>query len=84
MIKKYININNLSISQEFYDFINNEALPGTDLNQKNFWKGLSKVSHELSPKNRELLKVRKRMQLDIDRWHLENYEKEFNHNEYKS
>ena len=22
--------------------------------------------------------------MDIDRWHLENYEKEFNHNEYKS
>ena len=38
----------------------------------------------LLPKNKELLKIRKKLQMDIDRWHLENYEKEFNLNEYKS
>ncbi len=84
MSKKYIKNENLSISYDLYSFINDEVLPGTDITVKKFWNGLSQVSHELSPKNRDLIKVRKRMQLDIDRWHLENYEKEFNLKEYKS
>jgi len=84
MAKKYINIQNLSVSEDLYDFINNEAIPATDISEENFWNGISKVSHELSPKNKELLNIRNRMQIDIDRWHLENYEKEFNIKEYKS
>ena len=33
---------------------------GTNISEKNFWKGLSKVSHELAPKNKELLNIRKK------------------------
>ena len=84
MSKKYINTENLSISENFYKFINDEAIPEQKLKKKKFWKGLSQVSHELTPKNIELLRIRKKLQIDIDRWHLENYEKEFNLNEYKS
>tara|TARA_B100000965_G_C19588654_1_gene756980 strand:- start:775 stop:2925 length:2151 start_codon:yes stop_codon:yes gene_type:complete len=84
MPKNYLKLENLSISEDLYKFINTEALPGLDVDEKHFWQGLSKVTHELSPKNKELLKVRKKLQMDIDRWHLENYEKEFNINEYKS
>ena len=84
MPKKYINIENLSISEDLYSFINNEAIPGTEISKDRFWKGLSKVSHELNLKNIELLRIRKKLQIDIDRWHLENYEKEFNLNEYMS
>ena len=84
MSKKYVKLENLSISQDLYNFINKEALPDLDVTEKNFWQGLSKVAHELAPKNKELLKIRKRMQMDIDRWHLENYEKEFNIGQYKS
>ncbi len=84
MSKKYINTENLSISENFYKFINDEAIPGTEIKKEKFWKGLSQVSHELTPKNIELLRIRKKLQIDIDRWHLENYEKEFNLKEYKS
>ncbi len=84
MSKKYINTENLSISENLYNFINKEALPGTNIDKDRFWKGLSEVSHELSIKNKELLKIRKKLQMDIDRWHLENYEKEFNLKDYKS
>ena len=83
MSKKYVNYQNLSISENLYNFVNKEAIPGTDVSIENFWKGLSQISHELTPKNKELLKIRKRLQMDIDRWHLENYEKEFNLKEYK-
>ena len=59
MPKKYINLENLSISEDLFEFINKEALSGLEVTEKNFWKGLSKVSHELAPKNKELLKIRK-------------------------
>ncbi len=83
MSKKYINTENLSISENLYNFINTEAIPGTEVTKDQFWKGLSKVGHELNSKNIELLRIRKKIQMDIDRWHLENYEKEFNLNEYR-
>ena len=83
MPKKYINIENLSISEDFYNFINKEAIPGLDISEDTFWKGLSRVGHDLAPKNKELLNVRKKLQIDIDRWHLENNKKKFNPNDYK-
>ena len=84
MTKKYTNIQNLSVSENFYNFINKEAIPDTNITEENFWNGLSKVAHELAPKNKKLLNIRSKLQMDIDRWHLENYEKEFNIKEYKS
>ncbi len=84
MSKKYINTENLSISEDLHNFINNEAIPETNVSIDNFWKGFSKVSHELAPKNKKLLNIRKKLQMDMDRWHLENYEKEFDIKEYKS
>ena len=47
MSKKYVNVENLSVSEDLYNFINNEAIPGTEISKQDFWKGLSKVSHEL-------------------------------------
>ena len=84
MSKKYINSENLSISEDLYNFINSEAIPGTGVTKDSFWKGLSKVSHELAPKNKKLLDIRKKLQIDIDRWHLENNEKDFSKQQYKS
>ena len=66
MPKKYIKTENLSVSEDLYNFINNEVIPGTDITKNKFWKGLDSVSHELAPKNLELLRVRKKLQIDID------------------
>ena len=57
MSKKYINIENLSISQDLYNFVNAEAIPGTNISKEKFWKGLSEVSHKLCIKNNELLRI---------------------------
>ena len=84
MLKNYLNIENLSVSEDLYKFVNNEAIPETDITKDKFWKGLSKISHELTPKNKELLNIRKKIQMDIDRWHLENHKKEFDLKQYKS
>ena len=84
MTKKYINTNGLSVSEDLYKFVNNEAIPGTNIKVDKFWQGLSDVTHELRHKNLELIRIRKKLQIDIDRWHLENYDQEFNLEKYKS
>ena len=84
MSEKYINVNDLSVSKDLFDFINKEALPNTDLSEKDFWKGFDEEIHLLTPKNIELLQTRRKLQLEIDRWHLNNKEKIFDLNVYKN
>ena len=73
---------NLSISEVLYKFVNDEALPGLDIKSQNFWRGLDRVAHELTPINRDILKKRHKLQLEIDRWHLNN-KKKIKISEYK-
>ncbi|ETW25247.1 malate synthase G [Mycobacterium gastri] len=60
---------NLRVARVLYDFVNNEALPGTDLDPDSFWAGVDKVVTDLTPQNQELLKVRDELQAQIDKWH---------------
>lgn len=69
MKEKYIKINNLSVSKKLLNFVNKELLSGTKIKKENFWKGFNKFVHELSPKNKELLEKREKLQKKIDAWH---------------
>src|SRR5271165_1522357 len=60
---------NLRVARVLYDFINNEALPGTDIDPDTFWSGVDKVVTDLGPRNRELLARRDELQAQIDKWH---------------
>lgn len=60
---------NLRVARVLYDFVNNEALPGTDLDPDSFWAGVDKVVTDLTPQNQELLKIRDELQAQIDKWH---------------
>ena len=60
--KQYIEINGLSVSRKLHSFINNELLPETKINIKDFWSGFSKSVHELAPKNKKLLAIRNKIQ----------------------
>ena len=83
MKKKYIKINNLSVSSDLLNFINNELLKDTTISPENFWKGFDKIVHELSPINIELIKTRDELQKKIDAWHIKNKGNEINIEEYK-
>ena len=83
MKKKYTKINDLSVSDELLNFVNNELLNETKISPEKFWIGFNKVVHELAPKNKELLKIREDLQKKIDSWHIENKGKEINLEEYK-
>ncbi|HUH88224.1 MAG TPA: malate synthase G [Pusillimonas sp.] len=62
----------LQVATELYDFIQNEALPGTGLDSTAFWSGFDELMHELAPRNRALLAERDRLQTEIDDWHRKN------------
>ena len=79
---KYISNNELKINKTLYDFINQEVLPETEINEKNFWSKFSKVVHELSAKNKSLIEKRKKIQKKIDDWHLSNSKEKFNKKDY--
>ena len=82
-MENYVKIKNLSVSEHLFKFINQEALPGTGISQSLFWKKFDKATHNLAIKNREIIQIRRKLQLEIDRWHLNNKDKKFNFKTYK-
>ena len=83
MTSKYHSVNNLKVSEELLHFVNNELFNGTDITPEKFWKGFDKMVHELAPKNKELLKIREKLQKKIDKWHIENKGKDIKIEKYK-
>src|SRR3954466_12715332 len=67
-----VTVGNLRVAQVLYDFINNEALPGTDIDPDSFWAGADKVVTDLSPQNQDLLVRRDDLQAQIDKYHRQH------------
>ena len=84
MAENYIKVNSLSVSEKLLNFVNKEAIEGTNLNKKKFWEEFEKAIYKLVPKNKSLLETRRILQLEIDRWHLNNKNKNFNKNYYEN
>lgn len=74
----------LQVAQALYDFVNNEALPGTGVTSEQFWAGFDAIVHDLAPKNRELLGKRDAIQEQIDAWHRERQGQAFDLEAYKA
>ena len=74
----------LQVDRELYEFINDEALPGTSVSPETFWSGLDRVIHRLSPPNRELLETREELQARIDAWYTEHRDQPIDLAEYKT
>jgi malate synthase len=64
-----VTVGNLRVARVLYDFITNEALPGTNLDPDSFWSGVDKVVADLTPQNQDLLARRDELQAQIDKWH---------------
>ena len=78
-----VTVGNLRVAPVLYDFVNNEALPGTDIDPDTFWSGVDKVVADLTPKNQELLARRDDLQAQIDKWHRARVIGGFSADEYK-
>ena len=73
---------NLTINSTLLDFINQEVIPGTDIEAEDFWNKFDDAVHELAPINRALIEKRENIQKEIDEWHLANKDEKINKNEY--
>ena len=68
---EHVQVGGLQVAKVLFDFVNNEAIPGTGLTADKFWAGADKVIHDLAPKNKALLAKRDDFQARIDAWHQE-------------
>ncbi|MGE2717227.1 malate synthase G [Mycolicibacterium litorale] len=78
-----VTVGNLRVARVLYDFITNEALPGTDLDPDSFWSGVDKVVADLTPRNQELLARRDELQAQLDKWHRQRAIGPHDADEYK-
>ncbi|OHV80840.1 malate synthase G [Rhizobium sp. LCM 4573] len=62
----------LAIDGKLYDFLVEEALPGTGVDAERFFSEFARIVHDLAPKNRALLAKRDDLQEKLDGWYREN------------
>ncbi|MDI3094202.1 malate synthase G [Priestia megaterium] len=78
----YKQVGNLKVAPVLYQFINEEALPGSGLSTEKFWSDFEALVTEFTPVNKRLLEKRDQLQAQINAWHQENPDGDFS--EYKS
>ncbi|AYC31202.1 malate synthase G [Pseudomonas cavernae] len=64
-----VQVGGLQVAKVLFDFVNNEAIPGTGIAADKFWAGVEAVINDLAPKNKALLAKRDELQAQIDAWH---------------
>ena len=74
----------LTISNHLRNFLENEVLDGLDISKEHFWSSFEKIVNEFSPRNRALLQKREDIQSQIDSWHIDHKDEEFNPEKYKT
>ena len=67
-----VQVGGLQVAKVLYDFVQNEAIPGTGVDADAFWAGAEQVINDLAPRNRELLAKRDEIQGKVDAWHSEH------------
>ncbi|WNF35634.1 malate synthase G [Bacillaceae bacterium IKA-2] len=73
-MRDYLKVGKLQIARVLYEFVNNEAIPGTGMNSEKFWSNFEALVTELMPENKALLARREEIQNDLNEWHKQNRE----------
>ena len=79
-----VNAGGLQVARILYDFVNNEAIPGTGVDADTFWSEFGRIVSDMAPRNRELLQKREDLQQKLDNWHRERKGQQLNLEEYKA
>lgn len=82
-MSKRINEHGYKIADCLYNLVNNDVLPGLQVNQQDFWQAVAAVFNEFIPRNKALLATREELQSKIDTWHLEHLNSEFSQHTYQ-
>ena len=68
-MNQYVTQGGIKIARELHQFIEQEVLPGLELDADQYWENLETLLNEFGPRNRVLLANRDSMQLEIDNYH---------------
>src|SRR4030095_16326579 len=79
-----IEINGLKVAKELYDFVVNEAIPGTSIDAAQFWSGFAQIVEDLAPRNRELLHKRDAFQQKLDAFYKEKRKSGYSPQQYEA
>ena len=74
--------NGLMVERALHEFLLDEALPGSGVDEATFYEGLADLVATFAGRNRELLAVRDDLQARIDAWHDANRTKAFDQAAY--
>jgi len=74
----------LQITPVLYDFLSQEALPGTGLDALAFWESFAEIVHDLAPRYHVLMEKRDVIQDEIDAWHHRHKGQPFDAQAYKN
>ncbi|MEU1546789.1 malate synthase G [Nocardia sp. NPDC005745] len=81
---KWVRIGGLQVASTLRDFVELEAIPGTDIDAATFWAGAERLIADLVPRNRELLARRDDLQRKLDVWHAEHRGENFDAVDYRA
>ena len=79
-----IQVADLAVAPVLHRFVEEEALPGLDVQPAAFWQGLAELIHDFGPRNRALLERREELQSALDAWHLRHRDDDFNPTSYRA
>jgi len=79
-----VQLGGIQVAKNLYDFVNNEAIPGTGLDADKFWAEFDKIVNDLAPRNRELLAKRGAIQEKLDSWNSDHKGQKLDVAAYKS
>jgi len=71
------------IAESLYNFVEQEVLPDTGINAADFWLSMAGILNEFTPQNQRLLETRQSFQKQIDDWHLDPANQNFELEKYQ-
>ena len=79
-----VQLGGIQVAKNLYDFVTNEAIPGTGLDADKFWTEFDKIVNDLAPRNRELLAKRGAIQEKMNSWNSDHKGQKLDMAVYKS
>lgn len=79
----YIEIGQLKVAKPLANLVEKEILPGLDIKADQVWGAFEKILADLAPRNKALLAKRRKLQQQIDDYHLARKGEEWDAADYK-
>ncbi|WOT03658.1 malate synthase G [Shewanella youngdeokensis] len=80
----YIQVGGLQVAKPLWELVENEICPGITIDSQSVWSKFEEIVTEFAPINRQLLTKRETLQQQIDAWHINNKDKQFDLASYKA